>query len=438
MIERCLAVSAASPITLELTAPRAGTLRITVRERGISLSGSLGADDASAATVSPVDRYGAMTLLAGSHEPHTYTLRIVSRDSADINGEACVSADLLNDRDRARLWAERAFADGGRATQARHWQVAFNAYLAAARAFDAVDRQRAAEARHAMALLAYRRLDRRRDSYALADRALFDFGPRADPGLHSALAELQATIIVESKASKPDTRRERALGLLNVSARFAQQAPHGARELARLLILRGFLEYATGSSAAATEFFAQAVQACNALRDWECYARARMNGAAIAEETGNNALALQAYADALKVLSPDVAPGLAADIWDNLGRLQGYVGLFSLGEESQRHAIRLYAQLDNCDGVRRTLSTLGSILVRVGSIEDARLYSHLATARECSALLAATSKEEGPDFLDTLRRIDAARFDAHEGADPAANFDCDRLPQPPPCPRKAK
>jgi CHAT domain-containing protein len=425
MIERCRAVSVASPITLQLATPRAGTLRIMVRERGISLSGSLGADDASAATVSPVDRYGAMTLLAGSHEPHTYTLRIVSRDSADINGEACVSADLLDDRDRATLSAERAFADGGRATQARHWQAAFNDYLAAARAFDAVDRQRAAEARHAMALLAYRRLDRRRDSYALADRALFDFGSRADPGLHSALAELQATIIVESKASKPDTRRERALGLLNVSARFAHQAPHGARELARLLILRGFLEYAAGSSAAATEFFAQAVQACNALRDWECYARARMNGAVIAEETGNNALALQAYADALQVLSPDVAPLLAADIWDNLGRLQGYVGLFSLGEESQRHAIRLYAQLDNCDGVRRTLSTLGSILVRVGSIEDARLYSHLATARECAALLAATSKEEGPGLLHTLRRIDA-----HKGAESAANFDCDQLPLP--------
>jgi CHAT domain-containing protein len=419
MLERCLAVSAASPLTLELIAPRAGTLRVSVRERGISLSGSIGAGDASAVTVSPVDRYGAMTLLANSHQPHTYTLRIVSEDSADIGGEACVAVDFLNNADRARLAAERAFADGGRATQARHWQVAFNDYRAAARGFDRVDRQRSAEARHAMALLAYRRLDRRRDSYA-----------RADPGLRSALAELQATIIVESKASKPDTRRKRALGVLNVSAKFAKQAPYGARELARLLILRGFLEYAAGSSGAAAGFFAQAVQACNALRDWECYARARMNGATIAEETGSNALALQGYADALKTLSPSVAPGLAADIWDNLGRLQAYVGLFSLGEESQRHAIWLYAQLDDCDGVRRTLSTLGSILVQVGNVEDALLYSHLATSPGCSDLLSTTNKETAPDLLDALRRADAARFDVHAGAEPAANFDCDRLPPP--------
>jgi hypothetical protein len=236
MLERCLAVSAASPITLELISPHAGTLRVSVRERGISLSGSIGAGDASAVTVSPVDRYGAMTLLADSHQPHTYTLRIVSQDSADIGGEACVAVDFLNNADRATLAAERAFADGGRAMQARHWQVAFNDYRAAARGFDRVDRQRSAEARHAMALLAYRRLDRRRDSYALADRALIDFGSRADPGVRSALAELQATIIVESKASKPDTRRERAVSLLNVSAKFANQAPHGARELARLLM----------------------------------------------------------------------------------------------------------------------------------------------------------------------------------------------------------
>src|SRR6202035_3160279 len=100
--------------------------------------------------------------------------------------------------------------------------------------------------------------------------------------------------------------------------------------------------------------------------DWECYARARMNGAAIAEETGNYAVALQGYSSALEYLSPEVAPGLAADVWDNLGRLQGYVGLFNLGEQSQLKAIRLYGQIGNCDGARRALSTLGSILVHVG------------------------------------------------------------------------
>jgi CHAT domain-containing protein len=391
LTEHCRTVGTAHPVSFEVRSAGAGMLRIAIRQRGISVTASLIDGAGSSDTVSPIDRYGVMTLVRDARAARQYTIRVISRDSPDVAGEACVSAQLVDGSDRIRLAAERAFAAAGRATHARHWQLAFDEYLNAARGFDHVDRQRSAEPRHAMALLAYRQLDRPRDSYALAQRALEDFGPEADAGLRSALVELQATIVIESKAEKPDTRREHALQLLGIADAFAKRAQFGARELARLAILRGFLEYATNNTVAAAGFFAQAAARCQSLHDWECYARARMNGANIAEAQ-NNAIALQGYADALRVLSPSVAPGLAADIWDNLGRLQGYVGLLSLGEQSQLNAIRLYAQIDNCDGVRRVLSTLGSILVHVGNVDDALVYLNLATTHDCSALLSTTSK----------------------------------------------
>jgi CHAT domain-containing protein len=388
--EHCFTVSTALPVTLRLVTPDAGLLRIAVRQRGISLTAELSRGATGIVTVSPVDRYGEMTFLADTRRANPYMLRILSRDSPDITGQACVATELIDASNQIRLAAERAFADGGGATSERRWQAAFDDYLMAARQFDHVDRRRSAEARQAMAWLAYRQLDRGRDSYALAQRALVDCAADADPGMLSTLLQLQATIVLESKGAKPDTRHEQALQLLDSASVLAKRAPFGARELARLTVLRGFLEYATDNPLAAAQFFAQAEDECKALRDWECYARARMNGAGLAEETSNNTVALEGYADALRVLSAAVAPGLTADIWDNLGRLQGYVGLFSLGEQSELNAIRLYAQIDNCDGVRRVLSTLGSIVVHVGNLDDGLVYLRLATTHDCGALLSIT------------------------------------------------
>jgi len=429
LTERCLSVSTASPITLRVVNPGGGTLRIAVRQRGISLTAELIDATASAATVSPDDRYGVMTLLADSRQARAYIVHILSRDSPDITGNVCVSTELVHPSDRVRLSAERAFAAAGYAAHARRWQAAFDDYLTAARGFDHFDRPRSAEARQAMVQLAYRQLHRSRDSYVLAQRALTDFGPDADPGVRSAVAELQASIIVEEKNVEPRTRRARVLQLLESSSALARRAPFGARELARLTVLRGFLEYATGDSRAATGFFAQAAAQCQALRDWECYARARMNSALIAEETSNSAVALQGYADALGILSPAVAPGLTADIWDNLGRLQGFIGLFSLGEQSQLNAIRLYAQIDNCDGVRRALSTLGSILVHVGNVEDALVYLQLATAHDCSALLSITKGKAREEF-HRLSESAKAKFPTEVSSSAPAGAACVNLPAP--------
>src|SRR5471032_1491530 len=83
----CLGVGAAAPITLRIASPGGGTLRIWVWQRGISLAASLIAGGLSTPAVSPVERYSAITLLQDSGQAASYTLRITSRDSADINGE---------------------------------------------------------------------------------------------------------------------------------------------------------------------------------------------------------------------------------------------------------------------------------------------------------------------------------------------------------------
>jgi CHAT domain-containing protein len=426
LAETCRSISTATPISLNVATPAGGMLRIAIRQRGIALSAELGDRITIASAASPVDRYGDMTLLAESPQAHSYSVRVVSRDSPDITGEACISGELLDPSDRAGRAAERAFANGEEAMRARRWQVAFDDYLTAARAFDHSDRQRAAQARQVMAQLAYRQLHRGRDGYVLAQRALADFGPDADPGLRSALTELQASIVVEAKDMTPDVRRARASQLLDISSALARRAPFGARELARLTILRGFLEYASGDTRAAARFFAEAAAQCQSLRDWECHARAAQNGAELAQETGNNQLALQSYADALRFLSPSVAPQMTADIWDNLGRLQGYVGLFSPAEQSELHAIRLYAGINDCDGARRALSTLGSILVHVGSVADAVVYLKRALSHDCAPMLAVAGtagEDSHPQHALRAATRDAPPSSGVRGA-------CEHLPAP--------
>jgi len=411
-------VSAASPVALQLVAPRAGTLSVVVRQSGISVAASLSGGAQGTASVSPFDRYGTLTLVADSLKPESVSVRIVSRDSADIVGEACVSAYLVSEADRARLAAERAFGDAGRATQTRHWREAFENYAKAARGFDHIDRQRAAEARGAMAQLAYRQLDRNRDSYALAVRALADLEPGTRPGLRSALVELQATIAAEATDESAQLRRAHVVRLLDSAKTLAIHARFGERELPRLTILRGFLEYALNNTSMARSLFEDAARQCQALHDWECYARARQNFAELIEETGNNQEALRDYADAIQFLSPSVAPELTADISDNLGRLQASGGNFTRAEKSYLNATRLYAQIDECDGVRRVLAHLGTLLVDVGSVADASVYLQRAASRACPALMALSSVDRSD------AQGEAARIFSLESAADAADASC--------------
>jgi CHAT domain-containing protein len=427
LAESCHRVSGAAPLGLQLRSSGTGTLRIAVRELGISLTATLEDGAAGITTLSPAARYGVMTLLIDARPSRPVRVQIRSSDSRDIVGEACVAAELVSASAPRRLAAERAFAAAGRATFAQHWQLAFDDYLAAARSFDHLDQRRAADARHAMAQLAYRQLRRDRDGYALAQRALSDFGRRADPGLRSALVALQANIVIESKDDDRNTRRARALKLLDAAGGLARHARYGARELARLTLLRGYLEYVTSHSDVAAGFFATAADQCRALADWECYARARQNGALIAQESGHALGVSDAYEDALAVLSPAVAPTLSADIWDSLGRVQSSMGRFKLSEQSQLNAMRLYAQSGSCDGARRALSSLGSILVHVGNLDDAMRYLDLAAAHDCAPLLSLAMDEPQHDFHAAEEAL-GPEFGRGAGAPPVARAACDNPP----------
>jgi len=133
--------------------------------------------------------------------------------------------------------------------------------------------------------------------------------------------------------------------------------------------MTGYLEYSLDALAPATDAFKQAAQQCRATRDWGCYAIASQNLATLQEST-NYESALAAYTDALRRLPPGLEPRLRADIYNNLGRLQGVVGLFSASERSHEAAMREYAQLGDCPGVRRSMSRLGTLMSWLGVVGD--------------------------------------------------------------------
>src|SRR5262249_37124386 len=162
--------------------------------------------------------------------------------------------------------------------------------------------------------------------YGLVRVALADFGASASPGLLTSLYMLEARTLLESERYQRDERRRRVFGLLDRAEHFAGKDRYGARELPRLDNLRGFMEYRWGDASQAMTYFSKSAQQCAALRDWECHARALQNTATRAEEMKDFAVALEAYADALNVLPPDLDPRLTADIWSNQGRLQGLAG----------------------------------------------------------------------------------------------------------------
>jgi CHAT domain-containing protein len=424
LIDNCRSLGSAAPLTWKVTAPTPGILEFSIRPRGIAANAAFATARTDRTSVSPDERYGVMSVVTDALPGGSYSVVVQSRDSRDISGTVCASAQLLSPGERAPARAAQAFASAGEATGKQLWQKAFDDYLSAARSFDQLDRGRAAEARQAMAQLAYRRLHRNRDGYVLAQQALLDFGTRADPGTRSALVELQATIAIESKEGTEAARRARALELLAAAHALARAAPLGARESARLTNLRGFLEYGSGDTRAAAAFFAQAASDCQALRDWECYSRAVQNGADIAAESGDQSKALQVYADALEPLDARVVPQAAADVWDNLGRLQGRIGLFGLAETSQLNAIRLYATSNNCAGARRALSTLGSNLAHAGNMADALAYLRTSLSQDCAAIYAVA--EPRPSAASAPREPMGARRDEAQGMRAA----CDHLPPP--------
>jgi len=199
----CLAVDGQHEITLSIPASATGTLRVGIEERGVTLVATLDDVQATEAT-SPVERFGTIYLVTDRAASPSHSVRIRANDSPDVSGSFCLTADLVPRSLGALARADAVFAEGGRATQAQDWPHAFEAYRDAARRYDRLhSRGTAAAARHAMAELAYRRFDRKRDAYALAAQALADYGGSADPIMTGLLTGLRANSLLAMPGSDP-------------------------------------------------------------------------------------------------------------------------------------------------------------------------------------------------------------------------------------------
>ena len=414
LARNCLPIDASHGVKLRLTSPADGTLRIEIEERGISTVSLLN-DVAASASASPVDRLGTVVLTANARRSERVDVEVRAEDSQDIRGDVCVAADFIPPADTIRRQAETEFAAAGRATQATDWDTAFERYLNAARGFDSLGLPRsAAMARHAMAELAYLRFDRQRDAYALASEALAGYGVSGEPVLLGALAGLEAKALFDmpgndSAAVAPLVRR-----WLSIARRYENSDRYGARELPRVDILTGFLEYLLNARDASRESFSVAAKSCRELRDWDCYAMASNNLAELAEQGNDYSTALSEYADALRLLPVELDPKLVAAILNNIGRLQGVVGLFSASERSQTAAMQTYARLGDCDGVRRSLVRAGTLLVHVGNLADAESDLTRAASFECPGLLASATAPANQKTIDSALALDGARRDSGE------------------------
>jgi CHAT domain-containing protein len=435
---QCLAIDGSHEIALALTSPTVGMLRVELEERGISTVSFLN-DVRTNLAAAPIDRLGTVVLTADVNRSQRVTVGVRADDSREVRGEVCVSADLLPPSARVLQGAERAFAAAGRATRANDWDTAFAGYLSAARAFDELGLpQSAAMARHAMAEIAYRRLDRKRDAYALAGEAWNGYGSSEEPVVLGVLAGLEAKALydmpgVDPAAAAPTVRR-----WLAVARRYESADRYGARELPRVDIVNGFLEYLLNAHEASRASFTRAVDRCRALQDWDCYAQASQNLAQLAEQGKNYSFALTTYAEALRRLPAELNPKMVADIWNNLGRLQGIVGLFSASERSHTAAIRVYAKLGDCQGARRSLNRVGALLVHVGNLADAQSDLGRAASLDCGRLLASAAAPAGQTTADPVLELDRTRRDSVVTSDAAVEHACERPLDPGPLTRETK
>ena len=389
LAETCLQIGGSRANAVRVQAPDDGTLRLRIQEHGISVIADLDGDNATAGE-SPVERLGTIELVAPVKRGDNHLVNVKANDSPDLTGEFCIRADLIAVADHARTSAATSFANAGRATRTYDWNEAFDQYRMAARRFDQLgERRSSGAARQAMAEIAYRRFDNKRDIYALASQALADYGEGAEPFIRGGLVGLQSKALFEMpgldvSVIAPEIRR-----LLASARQSLRTSPFGARELPRLEIMEGFLEYRLEARGPARAAFVAAAQSCRQMRDWVCYARANQNLAALAYESKNYTAAMFAFGDALRLLPPELDPKLAAEIWANYGAMQGKVGLFGGSQHSYATAMRVYGQLGDCRGVRRSLQHSGNLMVQLGSLSDAKNDLQEAVSLDCTELLAS-------------------------------------------------
>jgi CHAT domain-containing protein/tetratricopeptide (TPR) repeat protein len=397
----CHTVAESAPLTVEVRPPDAGTLRIDVRERGVSVTVRLEHAARPPQTVaSPIARSGWHVLVAPTDAHESWTVRVIAHDAAPAGGVVCLSASTYAAEAAATVAVRvaRAEALAGSAVFARDWSAALRAYGDAARRLEehglVLD---AAYARLAMASIDYQQLSRESDALALVGDTRTRIAAARlagrDPALDANLITLEAESLMEGTdltANQAPVRR------LLAEARRAWRGSAGApRELARLDTLDGFWSFLRQDRAAAAAAWQRSATACAALVDPGCEASALQNLGSIAQRNGDPELAARDFRQALAVLPPHDEPELAADIYDNLSQLRGVLGEFSAAEQLALAAMRLHAEAGDCDGGRRSLDGIGTLLAQVGDTEAARRYLGAALSG-CSALLASLERGELP------------------------------------------
>ena len=395
MVERCLQLGGErQEITVQVPVRTAGLLHVAIRERGISVAAAMVMNPTVGDRgASPFRHWGVISVTAEALSARPASVQISSLDSPDVTGEVCLSAEVIRPTHSVLSRALTRSSEASIASFHQRWQEAFDNYLSAARLYDGLGmREAGADARTAMAQVAHTYLQRDRDGAALLAAVLSE-ASATDAETNGARLSLLANTLAE----QPDVSTEQTGNIARLLARSShlfQSSIGGARELPRISILEGFLSYRRHDTDAARRLFEAAAEECQRLHDSECFAMARQNLGAIAEDQQNYPQALSEYEAALGGLDESRMAMLAADISDNLGRLEGRIGLIQRGESADETAMRLYARLGDCDGARRAASTLGEMLARIGSIGDAAVYLNEATALECQALL--TTLASGP------------------------------------------
>ncbi len=391
--ERCAQVGGHRDSSISFVSPDDGTLSVTVDERGVSVGVTLDNDPASVAE-SPVERLGTLRLVSDTQRGRRHTITVRTEDSPDITGEYCVRADMIGATDRARLSAERAFAAAGQATRRNDWNAAFNKFVESAHLYDHLGLSNAAgSARLALAEIAYLRLDRKRDSFALAAESSANFRGRAKPFISGELAALQAKALLDMPGMDVKEAAPKVTQLQAAARNYFRADPAGAREIPRLDVMAGFMAYRLDAFPEARARFADAARACRAARDWDCYATASQDVALLEYEGKNYTLALATLSEALGSLPAGLDPKLAGDIWNNYGTIQGMTGLFSDSERSLATAMSQYARIGDCQGVRRNLARSGNLMAQLGSVGDAMHSLQQSASLDCAALLAAAADQ---------------------------------------------
>ncbi len=204
------------PRTLSATIPGGRLCCALARPDGVSILATLDAERAR----SPIDRYGSVTFVRRVRAGETVTLTAESRDSPDIVGEACLSMDLLPPSDSASDPRGTGLRGGGAQRRSRRRARAPSGSTSTRPASSTLRPFRAAEARHAMAEIAYVPLAHEDDAFWLARSALAGYAARSraapPPGLMSGLLALEARTLLESgtlhrrRASRARARPARA------------------------------------------------------------------------------------------------------------------------------------------------------------------------------------------------------------------------------------